>query len=139
MTNQISDEIRTSVVQRASGRCEYCLIDERDSGFPHQIDHIVSRKHGGLSISDNLALAFVLCNRYKGTDLSSLDPQTQELTRLFHPRQDQWSDHFRLNGAIIEGSSAVGRTTMQLLRLNVAERIAERQLLQELGRYHVEP
>jgi 5-methylcytosine-specific restriction endonuclease McrA len=39
-------------------------------GFPHQVDHIVSRKHGGESTSDNLAYACVIYNRYKGTDIA---------------------------------------------------------------------
>ena len=135
MVNEVTDALRAAVAQRASGRCEYCLIDEQDTGFPHQVDHIVSRKHGGLSTVENLALACVLCNRYKGSDLASLDSQTGELSRLFNPRQDRWADHFRLQGAIIEAVSAVGSVTIRLLRLNAAERTAERQILQELGTY----
>ena len=135
MVNDVTDELRAAVAQRARGRCEYCLIDERDTGFPHQVDHIVSRKHGGLSTLENLALACVICNRHKGSDLASLDSQTGELSRLFNPRQNQWEDHFRLRDAIIEPVSAIGRVTVRLLRLNATERTAERQLLQELGRY----
>jgi hypothetical protein len=123
------------VAQRANGRCEYCLIDEQDTGFPHQVDHIVSLKHGGPSTLENLALACMLCNRYKGSDLASLDSQTGQLSRLFHPRQDRLADHFRLHGAVIEPVSIVGSVTIFLLRLNAAERTAERQLLQELGTY----
>jgi hypothetical protein len=55
--------------------------------------------------------------------------------RLFNPRQDRWIDHFRLVGATIEPISAIGSVTTSLLRLNATERIAERQLLQELGTY----
>jgi hypothetical protein len=131
----VTDALRAVVAQRANGRCEYCLIDERDTGFPHQVDHIVSRKHGGPSTLENLALACMLCNRYKGSDLASLDSQTGELSRLFHPRQDRWVDHFRLQGATIEPLSIVGSVTIFLLRLNAAERATERQLLQELGTY----
>jgi len=109
--------------------------DEQDTGFPHQVDQIVSRKHGGPSTLENLALACMLCNRYKGSDLASLDSQTGQLSRLFHPRQDRWADHFRLHGAVIEPVSIVGGVTIFLLRLNAPERTAERQLLQELGTY----
>jgi len=135
VANEVTDELRAAVAQRASGRWEYCLIDERDTGFPQQVDHIVSRKHGGLSTLENLALACVICNRYKGSDLASLDSQTGELSRLFNPRQNRWEYHFRLRDAIIEPVSAIGRVTVRLLRLNAAERTAERQLLRELGRY----
>ncbi len=33
----------------------------------------------------NLALACPYCNRYKGTDLGSLDPETGQLTPFFNP------------------------------------------------------
>jgi hypothetical protein len=131
----VTDALRAVVAQRANGRCEYCLIDEQDTGFPHQVDHIVSRKHGGPSILENLALACMLCNRYKGSDFASLDSQTGQLSRLFHPRQDRWADHFGLHGAVIGSLSIVGTVTIFLLRLNAAARTAERQLLQELGTY----
>ena len=118
MTSDVPHELRSAIAQRAGGRCEYCLIHEQDAGFPHQIDHIVSRKHGGLSTLENLALACVLCNRYKGTDIASIDSQTGELARLLNPRQDRWIDHFRLDSATIEPLSAIGRVTANLLRLN---------------------
>jgi len=51
--------LRAEVARRAGERCEYCLIHELEAGFPHQVDHIVSRKHGGESTSDNLAYACV--------------------------------------------------------------------------------
>ena len=70
MANDIPDELRAAVAQRADGR-EYGLIREQDAGFSHQIDHIVSRKHGGPSTLENLASACVLCNRYKGPDIAS--------------------------------------------------------------------
>lgn len=135
MASDIRDELRAAVAQRANGRCEYCLIHEQDAGFPHQVDHIVSRKHGGLTTVDNLALACVLCNRYKGTDIASIDSETGRLVRLFNPRQDLWTDHFSINGTSIAPVSAIGGVTVRLLRLNATERTAERILLQELGRY----
>lgn len=108
-----------------------------DAGFPHQVDHIVSRKHGGLSRAGNLAYACMLCNRHKGTDLASVNLPTERLVRLFHPRRDQWDEHFRLDGEFIEPISEIGRVTVRLLRLNAAERTAERRLLQRLGSYPI--
>lgn len=55
------------------------------------------------------------------------------LTRLFHPRQDRWEDHFRRAGAEILGITAVGRTTAWLLQFNEADNLAQRRLLLELG------
>jgi 5-methylcytosine-specific restriction endonuclease McrA len=51
----VSASLRSEVAARAQGRCEYCLIHEDDSGFRHEVDHIVSRKHGGESSMANLA------------------------------------------------------------------------------------
>ena len=135
MASEINEQLRTEVTQRAGHRCEYCLIHEDDAGFPHQVDHILSRKHGGSSTSDNLAYACVVCNRYKGSDVASIDPRTGEIVPLFDPRRDRWVDHFRLDGALIEPISSIGWATARLLRLNAPERILERRILQSLGRY----
>ena len=135
MATDLSDKLRAEVAARAGHRCEYCLIHERDAGFRHQVDHIVSRKHGGASTADNLALACVICNRYKGTDVASVGSRSGEVVRLFHPRRDQWTDHFRIRAEVIEPLTEVGRVTLQVLRLNAPERLAERRLLQALNAY----
>jgi HNH endonuclease len=96
------DAFRPLVVVRAGGCCEYCLIHQSDAGLPHEVDHVISRKHGGETQAENLAFACYLCNRYKGSDIASLDPATQELVCLFHPRQDRWDEHFRIVGPILE-------------------------------------
>jgi hypothetical protein len=129
------ESVRELVQARASWKCEYCLLDQADAGLPHEIDHVISRKHGGTGAIENLAYACYLCNRYKGSDIASLHPKTGSLVRLFHPRQDRWTDHFRIAGPILEPLTEVGMATAQLLRLNVAARVAERKLLQSLDRY----
>ena len=135
MASDISEQVRALVAARARYRCEYCLIQEDDAGFPHQVDHVVSRKHGGSSDPDNLAFACILCNRYKGSDVASIDLKTGDAVRLFDPRRDGWIDHFRLQAEFIEPLTRIGAVTVRLLRLNVAERVAERRLLQRLGRF----
>ena len=135
MPTDIANVLRAEVARRADHRCEYCLIREEDTGFPHQIDHIVSRKHGGSSSADNLALACIVCNRHKGSDVASIDARTGKVVRLFHPRRDRWLDHFRIRGEQIEPLTEVGRVTVELLRLNTGERLSERRLLQALGDY----
>ena len=135
MTSDVSEELRAEVARRAGQRCEYCLIHEGDAGFSQQVDHIVSRKHGGSSALDNLAYACLLCNRHKGSDVAGIDPHTGEVVRLFNPRSDRWTDHFRLERAVTEPVSSIGSATARLLRLNAPERISERRLLQSLGRY----
>jgi hypothetical protein len=135
VASDINEKLRAEIAQRAGWRCEYCLIHREDSGFPHEVDHIVSRKHGGSSTSNNLAYACVICNRYKGSDVASTEPGTGEIIRLFDPRRDRWADHFRIDGALIEPITIVGLTTARLLRLNAPERILERRLLQSQDRY----
>lgn len=129
------DAVRKLVESRASSRCEYCLIDRADAGFPHQIDHIISQKHRGSSQPDNLAFACYLCNLYKGSDIASVHSATGELVRLFHPRQDRWGDHFRIAGPVIEPLTKIGTVTTHLLRLNLPARVIERDALQRLSRY----
>lgn len=112
---------RQWVRQRASARCEYCRLP--DFAFEPEdfhVEHIIARKHGGSDDSDNLAWACIFCNLYKGPNLSSLDPDTGELTRLFHPRRDRWEEHFQMSGARIVGLTPVGRTTCWLLEMNAA-------------------
>ncbi len=135
MVTDVGDLLRAEVTRRAGRRCEYCLIHEDDAGFSHQVDHIISRKHGGTSAADNLALACVLCNRRKGSDVASIDPGTGRVVRLFDPRRDRWADHLSVNEEHIEPLTEVGRVTIHLLRLNSPERLSERRLLQALGAY----
>jgi len=133
--SDIGDALRRLVAGRAFYQCEYCLLSEDDSFSPHQVDHIVSRKHGGLSVQSNLAYACLRCNTWKGSDIASVEPSTCRLTPLYNPRQQRWADHFRLEGAIIEPLTPEGIVTARLLRLNLDRRVAERRLLIAIGRY----
>ena len=129
-----SAELRLQVSGRADHRCEYCRLHEDDAAFPHEVDHIISRQHRGGDELDNLAYSCMLCNRSKGTNLSSID-SSGRVVRLFDPRADRWHSHFRLEGAVIQPITGQGTATATLLRMNAAERVMERNLLQGLGRY----
>lgn len=122
------------VAQRAGIRCEYCLIHLDDASFAHEIDHILSRQHGGETIAENLAFACMICNRLKGTNLTSVS-SSGEIKRLFNPRLDDWQDHFKLEGGIIQPLSTIGEVTARLLRLNDADRVVERLRFQGRGSY----
>jgi hypothetical protein len=80
----------------------------------------------GLTTPDNLALACIDCNLHKGTNLTGIDPQTNEVTELFHPRRQNWEDHFEWRGIHLIGKTAVGRTTVRVLRMNSEDQIALR-------------
>jgi len=129
MTAYISTSIRQLVSDRASGKCEYCLIHQDFSIFSHEVDHAVAIKHGGSSNEENLVLSCLPCNRHKSSDLTSIDPITQEITPLFNPRSHKWLDHFQLNESNIIGLTAIGRTTIFLLKLNEPKRLLIRQAL----------
>lgn len=120
--------LRSLVYERAGGLCEYCLIDEEISFAKHQIDHIVAEKHGGETTAENLALACVLCNKYKGSDVASIDGETGEIVRLFNPQTDIRNDHFRLENGVFIGLTPIARATIRLLQLNNLARINERRI-----------
>ena len=126
--------IRRLVRERASKCCEYCLIHEDDALLPHEADHIISEKHGGETTLENLALACFYCNRYKGSDIASIDPVTGALTPLFNPRTQTWEEHFRLEGVQIVPLTAEGRVTERILQFNHPDRLFERQILGDAGR-----
>ena len=134
MADPLPAALRRQVASRAGGRCEYCLLPADRSGFPHEVDHVVSRKHGGASEPYNLAYCCMICNRYKGSDIAARH-RSGKIVRLFDPRRDDWKSHFVLSGAVIEPLTEIGDVTASLLRMNTAERVVERQLLQALGRY----
>lgn len=122
----IPADLRRLVQDRAAGCCEYGLLDEHFTYFTHEIDHIYAEKHGGKTTEDNLCLSCSDCNRYKGSDLCSLDPATGEVMALFHPRRDHWMEHFRVDGAGIEGITPQGRATVRLLKMNDPDCYIER-------------
>jgi hypothetical protein len=125
--------LRRLVRERACGRCEYCLIPEQMTLAAHEVDHVIALKHGGATTPENLALSCVLCNKHKGTDLTSIDVESGELTALFNPRRDAWSDHFEVQGELLAPKSSVARVTVRLLQLNHPRRLTERRLLVEAG------
>ncbi len=122
---------RKKVRQRAGGLCEYCRLPEIASDVPFHVEHVRAKQHGGSENMSNLALAYDRCNLFKGPNLSAVDPLTQEIAFLFHPRGDAWNEHFKLQGAEIVGLTPKGRATVNLLQMNVAKRVQLRAALIE--------
>lgn len=108
------------VAERAKYCCEYCLSQVKYSADPFSIDHIFPQTAGGSDDLDNLAYACLGCNGCKFTATTALDPLTGEEVALYHPRQDQWSQHFTWNAefTFIIGLTPTGRATVQRLQLN---------------------
>jgi 5-methylcytosine-specific restriction endonuclease McrA len=84
MDKAIAAEVR----RRAGDYCEYCKFPQVAFRPHFQIDHIIARQHGGMTLPDNLALACARCNLHKGPNIAGLDPRTGQLTSLFHSRRD---------------------------------------------------
>ena len=114
-------------------RCEYCHIPQRFFSQFFQLEHIVARQHRGTDDVLNLCLACRRCNLHKGPNLSGVDPVTAELTRLFHPREENWEEHFRIDDmGEITGLTAVGRTTAYVLSMNTERRMRLRRAIRLL-------
>jgi hypothetical protein len=133
MADEITLAQRRTVASRANYRCEYCRMPEAELLAGCEVDHVISRKHGGVAELGNLAFSCERCNRAKGTDVGSV--VAGKFIRFFNPRIDRWQDHFRLNGAHIEALTDIGEATVKLLRLNAPDRILQRRALQHANVY----
>ena len=125
----MTEAVRKQVRERAGHQCEYCQLHQDDSPLAAlHIEHIRPRKHGGGDNLENLCLACIECNLHKGSNLTGIDPQTDAITELFHPRRDQSDDHFEWSGILILGKTNVGRATVAVLDLNGYDRLDLRLL-----------
>jgi hypothetical protein len=125
-------EVRT----RAGDICEYCLLPQATQEATFHIDHVnpVSRK--GATALDNLALACVTCSLRKAARVQARDPKTGRLVALFNPRVDNWDEHFAVTKRMwIRGRTAIGRATIDALKINRFEVVAIRQALELLRSY----
>lgn len=105
---------REQARNRAGARCEYCHLPAAHVVVPFQIEHIIARQHRGRDTLAKLA-------------------RTGKVTRLFNPRRQLWSRHFRWQGAALVGKTAVGRTTIEVLAMNDPARLALRAELLAQG------
>lgn len=68
----------------------------------------------------NLAWACQGCNSHKYDKVEAVDPVTTRIVPLFHPRVDDWQQHFVWSGdyRLIVGLTAIGRATVAALQMN---------------------
>jgi 5-methylcytosine-specific restriction endonuclease McrA len=116
----ISRSLRQRVAAQARHRCGYCLSAEAIVGMPMEMDHLIPESLGGLTEEDNLWLACSLCNDSKADRIAAPDRVTGEMVRLFDPRHQVWSEHFRwsTDGEQIVGLTPTGRATVNALNVN---------------------
>jgi hypothetical protein len=102
-------------------------------GATFHVEHIVPRSRGGDSSLGNLALACPGCNLRKSDRVEFTDPRTHQMSRLFHPRQDEWTEHFRWEIYRLEPLTAVARATIAALDLNRPRLLQIRQAEKVFG------
>jgi len=123
------------VALRAGHRCEYCHAPEAVFNLPLEVEHIVPVARGGEDIFANWALACRSCNLHKAAHVSGVDPDHATAARLFHPRKDEWEDHFQVvpESGEIAGRTPIGRATVARLWINSAAQVAARKQWMRLG------
>jgi hypothetical protein len=125
----VSRELDRRVRQRAAERCEYCRLPQAFDPWSFHVDHIIAEQHGGKTQLKNLALACSRCNRNKGPNIAGFNIRDNDVIRLYHPRRDRWSDHFRWRGPRLLGLTDVGRVTIHVLGMNHPDIITLRREL----------
>ena len=127
--------LRRQVIARAGNRCEYCRLSQLGQIAQFHIDHIQPQSAGGLTLSDNLALACVACSLHKAARQSFIDPISGRDVPLFNPRQMNWSDHFRWDDVLVQGLTPIGRATIAALQMNRVMMLAIREEQIWFGRH----
>ncbi|MHB8629199.1 MAG: HNH endonuclease [Aggregatilineales bacterium] len=105
------------VYERAGGCCEYCQTCEANTAQSMHIEHIVPAFGDS---PDNLCLSCPNCNFSKAKAVAAVDPETNQVVALFHPRTQTWSEHFAWvnDGLLLQGLTMVGRATIARLKMN---------------------
>lgn len=133
----ISAALRSQVRRDSHARCGYCHSPEAFLGMPLDIDHLIPEAAGGPTVRENLWLACSRCNDFKGNRVEGDDPLTGERVSLFQPRAQRWGDHFEwsVDRVHILAKTAVGRATVERLRLNNDFILIARRLWVEAGHW----
>jgi len=135
--SKINIKIRQAVRLRAKGCCEYCRSKEKLATQSFSVEHIQPISKGGKTALDNLALACQGCNNYKYNKTEGQDPVSGEIISLYHPRQQNWHEHFTWNDdyTVIVGLTPTVRLTIEVLRLNREGLVNLRRILYAVGEH----
>ena len=129
--------LRRLVIKRAEGRCEYCLSPVSHAVSSFAMEHILPLEKGGKTIASNMALSCQGCNSHKHIKTEAIDPLSSQSAPLFHPRRQQWKEHFGWNRdfSLAIGLTPTGRATVEALQLNRLGVVNLRQLLYAAGKH----
>lgn len=127
----IPKSIRDEVERLSKGCCEYCKYLQMFSPSKFVNEHIIPLALGGTNELMTLAKACAACNSSKYIAITAFDPVTQESVSLFHPRQQDWNDHFKWSEDLLymEGITPTGRVTIIRLKTNRQELVNLRKAL----------
>ena len=133
----IAVAIQRQVRERAQGYCEYCHCPANHATETFCIEHIFPVAKSGSNEVENLALSCSGCNLNKGTRTEGFDEVTQAIAQFFHPRQDQWNEHFAWSddNLTVVPLTPTGRITEAFLKLNRLGVRNVREGLLALGRH----
>jgi hypothetical protein len=125
----------SAIAERANHCCEYCHAPELVFNFPFEVEHIIPLFRQGTNEESNLALACRSCNLRKGTYISAIDSDSNEEIQFFNPRQNLWSEHFQIEMEVgmVMGITAIGKVTVENLKMNSVAQVAARKLWVRLG------
>jgi HNH endonuclease len=130
--------LRKRVNERANYCCEYCKSQASYSTETRfAVEHIIPLSSNGSSEVDNLALSCSGCNGYKYDKTEAVDPATREQVALFHPRKQNWQEHFAWSAdyATVLGLTPTGRATVEALKINRVGLVNMRRLLYSAGKH----
>jgi HNH endonuclease len=123
--------IQRAILELSKNYCEYCVLPSNFSTDFFHFEHIIPVVLNGKTELENLARSCGICNNNKRDKIEHIDPLTQQIVRLYNPRQDIWSDHFQWSDddLYIIGLTPIGRATIALLKLNRINATNLRKLL----------
>jgi hypothetical protein len=123
--------IQKAILELSHDYCEYCILPSNFSTDFFHYEHITPISLNGETILGNLARSCGLCNSNKRDKILHIDPLTQQIVRLYHPRQDIWHEHFEWSDDDLHlvGLTTVARATIDLLKLNRINAVNLRKLL----------
>ena len=132
---RLSEKRKKVVAKNADGFCEYCRSQQSLCPATFHIEHILPQAQGGTDALDNLALSCGGCNGHKGIKTDAFDPVNRVRVPLFHPRRQQWQEHFEWSSdfTLMLGLTETGRATIEALRMNRVGVVNLRRILSASG------
>ena len=123
--------IQIVVIELSKGYCEYRILPSNFSTDFFHFEHILPITLNGKTELENLARSCGIWNNNKSNSIQHIDPLTKQIVRLYHPRQDIWSEHFQWSDDDLHifGITPIGRATINLLKLNRTNAVNLRKLL----------